>query len=103
MNIHNDTRTFRLEIEETSGFYFCDHFYEAFKDKGKVRNASVWTKKVQKKLFDNVDKMCWNFSISVTRYRMIFFFEARKLLIQHYPIVTATNRYIVYINIDVGE
>lgn len=41
MNIHNDTRTFRLEIEETSGFYFCDHFYEAFKDKGKVRNASV--------------------------------------------------------------
>lgn len=103
MNIQNDTCTFRIEIEETSGFYFCDHFYKAFKDKVKVRNASVWTKKVQKKLYDNIGKMFWNFSISVTRYRMIFFFEARKLLIQHYPIVTATNRYIVYINIDVGE
>ena len=33
--------SFRMEIDETSCFYFCDHFYKGFKKNVKVKGASV--------------------------------------------------------------
>ena len=41
MNVHSDAVNFRIVIEETSCFYFCSHFYKAFKDKVNFRGASV--------------------------------------------------------------
>ena len=33
--------SFRIEIDETSSFYFCDHFCKGFKKNVKVKGASV--------------------------------------------------------------
>ena len=35
---------FRIEIQDMNCFYFCSHFYKTFKDKVKVRGASVLKK-----------------------------------------------------------
>ena len=37
----NDTVSFWTELENTSCFYFCGHFYKDFKDKVRVRGAFV--------------------------------------------------------------
>ena len=37
----NDTVSFWIELENTSCFYFCGHFYKDFKDKVRVRGAFV--------------------------------------------------------------
>ena len=42
MNVSfNNVGSFRIEIEETACFYFCNHFYKVFNCKVKVRGASV--------------------------------------------------------------
>ena len=42
MNVYcNGTCFFNVKIEEVTCFYFCDHFYKAFRVKKSVKNASV--------------------------------------------------------------
>lgn len=41
MNISHSSLSFRIEIDVTTSFYFCEHFYKAFKDKVNFRGASV--------------------------------------------------------------
>lgn len=48
MNIHNDTRTFRLEIEETSGFYFVIIFIKRSKIKEKLEMLLFELRKYKK-------------------------------------------------------
>ena len=81
---------FNVKIEEVACFYFCDHFYKAFREKKSIKNASVlqphpteevivYCLECQKKNYD----ICSKFDNLSER----FFIEAKKNLIQYYPIV----------------
>ena len=37
----NGAYSFQIELENSSCFYFCDHFCKNFKDKVRIRGASV--------------------------------------------------------------
>ena len=42
MNVFNNGDVmFHIKIEEVSCFYFCDHFYKAFRKKEPIKTASV--------------------------------------------------------------
>ena len=44
MNVFNYQRSFKVNLEDTSCFYFCDHFLKAFKEKSKIKDPLVWRK-----------------------------------------------------------
>ena len=50
MNVNNNNHRFRIEIDETSCFYFCSHVYEVFKEKVKVRGACVLRQESKKEV-----------------------------------------------------
>ena len=91
MNVYyNGGVAFNMKLDEVSCFYFCDHFYKAFKKKQTVKDASVlrthpieevigYCCSCQKKIC----KLCCQFeSLSDS-----FFVEAKKILIQYCPVV----------------
>ena len=43
MSIEDDNNIprFRIDINESSSFYFCDHFYESFKQKSTDKAVTV--------------------------------------------------------------
>lgn len=44
MKVFNSQRSFKVNLEDTSCFYFCDHFLKAFKEKSKIKDPLVLRK-----------------------------------------------------------
>ena len=91
MNIQNENIpdkngvvSFQAELENTSCFYFCNHFYKNFKDKVRITGASVIRE-------------------NRTKEYIYIYFEVRKFLIQFYPIVTSKSKYIIYVDLNVAS
>ena len=89
MNVSNrDDFFLKVETNKTSCFYFCSHFYKAFKDKRRINDTSIlknysWREALSycascrnkiKKYLRNYDTLSAEFLI-----------EGRKLLIKYYP------------------
>ena len=100
MNVCSGGRSFRIELHETSSFYFCNHFLKAFKDKINLRNTTILRQLKEliaycsecKEIIDKYLKHLDSSSIE-------FFSEARKLLIQYYPINQTYKNFYWYINL----
>ena len=87
--------SFRIEIDETSCFYFCDHFYKAFKRKVKVKSASVLKQKLSGGVIgycaDCRKKIC-NYLLDINTLSDDFLNKARKLLIQYFHMFYASEK-----------
>ena len=87
----------KVEIAETSCIYFCSHFYTGFKDRTEIKNASILKNHTMK------EALCYCLTVwkelkCLRKYNTLsdeFFFETRKLLIQHYPKVYAKNNLVI--------
>ena len=112
MNIQNEnipdengTCSFWIELENTSCFYFCDHFYKNFKDKVRIRGASVMRETRTKEVVGYCAD-CEKYLSQLLRCDKLteyFFFEVRKFLIQCYPIITSKSKYIIYAHLNVAS
>ena len=87
-----------------SCIYFCSHFYKVFKEKKKIRNASILDSYVLKEALcyclscrDKIKKHLRIYDTSNDR----FFFEARKRFIQYHPKIYENNNLFSYINFHV--
>ena len=101
----NGTISFRIELENTSCFYFCDHFYKNFKDKVRIRGASVIRENRTKEVIGycaDCEKYLSKL-LKCDKLTKYFFFEMRKFLIQCYPIATSKSKYIMYVNSNVAS
>ena len=85
MNVRSGGRSFRIEIHKTSSFYFCNHFFKAFKDKINLRNTTILRQ------LKEVIAYCSECEIKYLKHldslSIELFSEARKLLIQYYQSV----------------
>ena len=91
MNVYyNGGVVFNMKLDEVSCFYFCDHFYKAFKKKQTIKGASI----LRSHPAENVIAYCSNcckkirkISCQLESLSYNFFAEAKKKLIQYYPLV----------------
>ena len=112
MNIQNEnipdengTCSFWIELENTSCFYFCDHFYKNFKDKVGIRGASVIKENRTKEVIGYCAD-CEKYLSKLLKCEKLtkyFFFEVRKSLIQRYSIVTSKSKYVIYVDLNVAS
>ena len=94
-----DQDGFIIDIENAAlgCIYFCNPFYEVFKNKTKIKNASILDNYSSKKALCYC-LSCYN---KIKKYLKTcdtlsgqFFFEARKLLIPHHPKIYDKNNLI---------
>ena len=87
MNVYyNEGLIVNDKIEEVSCFYFCNHFYKAYKKREPIKSASMLRSHPTAEVIayccscqDKVRKICCQFeSLSDS-----FFMEAKKILIQY--------------------
>ena len=88
MNVspERDGYSLKIEIVETSCIYFCSHFFKAFKDKTRIKNASLLNNHLIKEALcyclnckDKSKKYLRNYNTLIDE----FFLEGKKLLIQY--------------------
>ena len=99
MNVLFNNRVFfNVKIEEASCFYFCEHFYKAFKEKKPIKNASILQYHPAEELIGyccecqkKIQKLCSQFEALSNNY----FIEAKKTLIQYYPIVKWKGVFVI--------
>ena len=85
MNVnYNGNGICNVKIEETSCFYFCNHFYKAFKKKESMKGASILRLRPSEEVIaycanckDIIFKICRQFEPLSDS----FFIEAKKKLI----------------------
>ena len=83
MNVFNNGDVmFHIKIEEVSCFYFCDHFYKAFRKKEPIKNASVLRSHPLDEVIDFCCSCCIIFAVKSKACPIVFFNEAKKNLIQ---------------------
>lgn len=106
MNVSLDNReSFGREVKETACFYFCDHFYKAFKDKVKVRGASVLKQTPSKEVIaycSDCRKQIFRYLGNINTLSTEIFSEARKLLIQYFLIIDYSEKFFL-LNIRVDD
>ena len=90
-----------MEIDSTSYYYFCSHFHRAFKNKVNIKGYSILKRsnEVIGYCLDCQDKIVRKLLGEYHSLSDIYVFEARKLLIQYFPIVKEKDK-VVHINID---
>lgn len=99
---------FGRDINDTTCFYFCGHFYNAYKENVCVKGAT-FTENHEKKEAIAYCATCREYLLEKfcsidTLSDGVFFLEAKKLLILHFPYEKpAGTNYAVYVNIDVSE
>ena len=92
MNVSNGNVSFRIELESIASFYFCEHFYRAFKENFFLRNSHVVRQ------FKLKEECCFYSDGFVKKIKQCLinrsnlpekssFKEIRKLLIQYFPTV----------------
>ena len=100
MNVyHNVGVVFHMKLDEVSCFYFCAHFYIAFKEKQTTKGASILCSHPNEEViaycsscYKKIRQICCQLeSLSDS-----FFAEAKKILIQYYPL--AKGVYVIDIN-----
>ena len=103
MNVSGqDGFSLRIEIDKTCCFCFCSHFYKAFKDRARIKNASILKHYSSREVL----RFCADCQNKIKKYLCNydalsneFFFEGRKLLIQYYPEVFCDeNSLVIYIS-----
>ena len=80
---------FNVKIEEVSCFYFCEHFYKAFKKKKPIKSASILQSVV------NARKKFKNSVRNLRLYITIILTRQKKPLIQYYPIVKWKGVFVI--------
>ena len=87
-----------MEIDSNSCFHFCSHFHRGFKSKVNIKGTSVLKKSNEvigycSDCRDKIRKLLGEYdSLSG-----IYFFEARKLLIQYFPIEKKNTKLCILI------
>ena len=96
-----DGFTFKIEIVETSCIYFHSHFYKTFKDRAKIKGASILKNHTIKEALGYCSSCQDKIKKCLRTYNTLsdeFFFETRKLLIQHYTKIYDKNNLVIYIS-----
>ena len=97
---------FKADIEEANCFYFCSHFYEAFKKFESVEGATLIEDHRLKEVIAYcgicreilLDKF---YGFNTLSDDFFFFFESRKLLIQYFVNKIPGVNYAVYVTTSV--
>ena len=100
-NEHHIVRRDRINANDFDCFYFCSHFYEAFKktysttdevviESYELREALAYCKSYQKTYIRHFTQL--------NELSDAYFLEVRKFFIQYYPSLAADN-YFVIVNI----
>lgn len=96
MNVSNGGRSFRIELNSISCFYFWEHFYASFEDKKHLINSHI----VRQFELEEVCCFCSDCFGKKIKHCLInhpnlteksSFQEIRKLLIQYFPHVKDIN------------
>ena len=96
----SDRHVFYLKVDliKAGCIYFCSHFYKAFKYRTSIKDASILKNHLIK------EALCYCSSCKTKIKKCLrnhdtlndeFFFEGRKLLIQHYPKVYDKNNLVI--------
>ena len=103
MNVnYNENGICNVKIEETSCFYFCNHFYKAFKKNESMSTfASILRLRPSEEVIaycancqDIIFKVCRQFEPITDS----FFIEAKKFLIHYYPIIKWKSVCVIELN-----
>ena len=71
MNVlFNNRAFFNVKIEELSCFYFCEHFYKAFKEKKTIKSASILQSHPAEEVFGYCCECQQKFKNSVRNLRL---------------------------------
>ena len=96
MNVFNGRSSYRIELDNTSNFYLCNHFLKAFKDKTNINNAVI----IKQIKFPEVlcyCSLCKDINEKYLKHYDIlsveFFCGARRILIQYSSIDHRKNCY----------
>ena len=100
MNVYyNGGVAFNMKLDEVSCFYFCDHFYKAFKKKQTVKGASILRSHPNEEVIaycSSCHKKNFKICCQLESLSDSFFAEAKKILIQRYSQVKGV--YVIDIN-----
>ena len=97
MNVYYDGGVvFNIKLDEVSCFYFCNHFYKAFKKNQTIKGASVLCSHPNEEHCSSCHKKIHIICCRFERLPDSFFAEVKKILIQYRPLVK--DVYVIDIN-----